>query len=933
MKQDRWWVFALVAGLCLLSFARGVWGLGEQSLWWDESLSHYRATQPFSFILTNQILIPSGETCASSTDNHPPLYFMLLRMMVLVAGDSEFSLRFLSLLAGVLLIPLLYQCGRRLSGQAGGVFAAMLGTFSPLYLWYQQEARPYMPVTWLGLFSFYALNRLLSGWTHKRHALIWSVWYVLAVAAMLLTHYHAFFLLAAQAVIVLAWLLLRQTARRWPWLILFAVVGAVALPVAWWALRDVPIRASFPGYTFIPLGTLLIDVLRSFSVGPSAGSMPGMEWPGILAFVLAAVIVFVRRRSLPVRHAAAVLACFALPVAMIYAVSYVRPVYMNIRHLIFAAPFFQLFLALGAAQAWQTRARQWAAAGMGVLVVLMTISTWFYWTDPHYRKEDHRSWGDYLRRHVRPTDLVIVYPGLNEELYLYYASPQADWLGLPVWGGTPQDTIRYMEQALRTYDRVWVAESLTAHWASQGGLVTDWLNKNAQRTVLMHFDSSTTLVRVWAFRRGAPALKTFAPVWALHLDFDGRLNLLGLDAAPHIHAGQTLQLSMYWSAARPVEQDYRMTLALNDANGMEWAAVDYVPCEGVCPTSQWVPGPIVRDDVDLDLPPGIPPGRYQLRLSVYPADRSGPALAVYRPDDGTLQGLIVTVGEVEILPGGASRQTLPAGINKATWRDGGLRLSGYRYDSPDHLPGDVMVLHLYWQATRPLHSDRSFAVRLVDAGGAVVAEHGYPVSSRYPTSAWAKGEMIWEQYRLRIPAATPAGVYHLQLAADKSSWRWATLGTLTVAESGVQREFTPPAMQHVLGLNFGNQIELLGYDLESDAVQPGGTVVYTLYWRALSEIELDYTVFNHLVAGDGQVWGRWDGPPRDGARPTSRWVPGEVIADPRRVPVAPEAPNVAVQPFVGLYDPLTMQRLPVYDAHGQVIADHAILEQVIINKQ
>ena len=48
----------VIVALCLVSFVRGAYRLGEQSMWWDESLSHYRATQPIPFILSNQIMDP-----------------------------------------------------------------------------------------------------------------------------------------------------------------------------------------------------------------------------------------------------------------------------------------------------------------------------------------------------------------------------------------------------------------------------------------------------------------------------------------------------------------------------------------------------------------------------------------------------------------------------------------------------------------------------------------------------------------------------------------------------------------------------------------------------------------------------------------------------------------------------------------------------------
>jgi mannosyltransferase len=118
-------------------------------MWWDESLSLQRAQGSVTQILSNQIEFTGGAT----TDQHPPFYFLLLRGMVLLAGDSDTVLRFPSALFSSLLVPLLYVMGCRLRNRRTGFLAASLGTLSPFLLWYAQEIRMYTLVTFLGLLS------------------------------------------------------------------------------------------------------------------------------------------------------------------------------------------------------------------------------------------------------------------------------------------------------------------------------------------------------------------------------------------------------------------------------------------------------------------------------------------------------------------------------------------------------------------------------------------------------------------------------------------------------------------------------------------------------------------------------------------------------------------------------------------------------------
>jgi mannosyltransferase len=195
-----WVVQGLLVAILGLAFLRGVYGLGRDSLWWDESLSHYRAIQDVPFILSNRIILEDGINQAVTTDNHPPLYFFILSFTVRLMGDSEFALRFPSLAFAVLCAALLYVWGKRMFGLEAGLLAALMGAFSPLYLWYAQEARPYTAGTFWGLLAMVSLGRALE--SADRRGARWWLLYVCSTAAMLYTHYLSFLLLPVHGVIL-----------------------------------------------------------------------------------------------------------------------------------------------------------------------------------------------------------------------------------------------------------------------------------------------------------------------------------------------------------------------------------------------------------------------------------------------------------------------------------------------------------------------------------------------------------------------------------------------------------------------------------------------------------------------------------------------------------------------------------------------------------
>ena len=88
---------------------------------------------------------------------------------------------------------------------------------------------------------------------------------------------------------------------------------------------------------------------------------------------------------------------------------------------------------------------------------------------------------------------------------------------------------------------------------------------------------------------------------------------------------------------------------------------------------------------------------------------------------------------------------------------------------------------------------------------------------------------------------------------------------------------------------------------------------------------MNYKVFRHLVGPDGRFYGQVDSVPQEWASPTSSWLPGEIILDDCEIEVAIDAPpgNYALE--VGMYDPDTMQRLPVFRRGGSRLEEDRFL--------
>ena len=134
------------------------------------------------------------------------------------------------------------------------------------------------------------------------------------------------------------------------------------------------------------------------------------------------------------------------------------------------------------------------------------------------------------------------------------------------------------------------------------------------------------------------------------------------------------------------------------------------------------------------------------------------------------------------------------------------------------------------------------------------------------------------------------------------------------------RVFSLPPLQRPLGVDFGEEIQLAGYDLE----QVGDALRLTLWWQALQSPQADYTVFVHLLDLDTEdIVVQSDAMPWGGAYPTSWWAAGEVVSETVTLPLE-GVPSGTYQLAMGLYD-LTVTRLQAIGPDGQRLPDDRVI--------
>ena len=137
------------------------WELGRQSMWLDE-LYTFNATA----------YGPINAIGATSRDTNPPLFYVLQSLSLMALGRSEWAMRALSAVAGVLATGVMYLAGAKLLNRRTGAWAAAMFAVSLIAVRYAQEARMYSLVMVIAALELWLFGRLLERPTVTRAVLL-----------------------------------------------------------------------------------------------------------------------------------------------------------------------------------------------------------------------------------------------------------------------------------------------------------------------------------------------------------------------------------------------------------------------------------------------------------------------------------------------------------------------------------------------------------------------------------------------------------------------------------------------------------------------------------------------------------------------------------------------------------------------------------------
>ncbi|MBC7815009.1 MAG: glycosyltransferase family 39 protein [Burkholderiales bacterium] len=417
----------IVALITLLAAGLRVYNLGDKSLTLDESKVYWTSQASLTDILTQSNFSFSG----------PPLYLLLIRVVSDSLNDSEFVLRLVSCIAGILAVPSMYLLARRFTSRDAAYFAALLVAVSLNQVYYSQQLREYSLAFLLSIWIVLLFHEFLRQANWKNAAKLSAV-IVLGIASQ---YGIALLLLSLNLIVAGLWLrpalddgaarINRPLLLRW---IVIQIVGlAVSLLMYVLLLRNQLLPGGVGG------GGYLADAywdgtIRSLLWLIFFQTYQILDFPFVfssLFLLLFGVGLFSVWRIRPNRVA---LWLLLLPLLLTFIAALFRLYpYHGHRHTIFLTPMLYVAAALGFEMLTRMKFASalrpaFSALMLGAMFVPALFHTGLYVISEGY--ENIRPLVDILRRDfdAEGGDRLYVGCAVDEALKYYYPDYQTEWI-------------------------------------------------------------------------------------------------------------------------------------------------------------------------------------------------------------------------------------------------------------------------------------------------------------------------------------------------------------------------------------------------------------------------------------------------------------------------------------------------------------------------
>jgi 4-amino-4-deoxy-L-arabinose transferase-like glycosyltransferase len=933
----------LLIFILLLACGIRLFHLDTQSIWFDEGWSAYAAEQPTLLDAWN------------ADQTNPPLYYVLVNLAARGFGTSEFSLRYVSLLMGMLAVALSYRLGKevtaerqrsrgaeRNSGRTGdGISAALMVAFTPLMWWAAQEARMYTLLAVLVLIAALAWEYLRNGGSRWAWRALW-----LAELALLYAHNTGpIIVLWLNAVTLLLWLT-RRSLRQPDWRVWIAgQIGVGLLYLPYFIGRFLLLPGANDAIRSTP--PVSLDLLRQLwqSLWTGPWSMVDQEpiITGLSWIMLVLVLVSIAWRRAGARwlivHTALLTGGLLLGLSVL-------GTDMHSRYLVMIVPLLLSAVSFGRpALSHQPPATSYQLPATSVITSsssssLVTRHSSPPISSPHHPITSSSSSSSLVTRHsfwaisyqlsaislVLITCLIALNTATTNPRYQHddargMVQHYAETLGagdtVLTWSYAERYELRYywerlgVQAQLVTLPEGADMETILPLLPTSGAVARNvWFTQRADyRGMLGCLLGDGQVQEPEGFRVFGMENETYVQATVPQVDmqpFEARVGDIGqitsIGGLRPARVNQFECVSMEIELLQPLPADLQAQVYLaQNVDGqrvmLSWAYSTFADHRQR--TSRMMqPGERLQAYALIKPPYGLPEGDYSVYLRIYDdgQQRSG-----YPLQQGDTPAVID-------LPIGTW-----AGRGGVNWRATGRRESlherqtgmypvlestGFNYGDTNTtglIPvrnGDLQIVQLWWDAL----ASAPQPLTLTGEGWSVTI----PVPD-YPRV----DDVLLDIRRFQIPLEAGAGEAELRLPGGQVVGRYQIENIPAIDEE--------PAVENRLEAAFPNVGRLVGYTLPAVEADLSQLFAVNLVWQAAEASDISYTVFLQLIDTEGNVIAQSDMIPVNGTRPTTGWRSGEYILDEHLLQWNDRARTGSARLIVGLYDANTGERVRLLD--------------------
>ncbi len=617
LKRVRPGELGLATAICLLAFGVRVPALAASNLGFDGGLAVALARMPIVDLLD-----------LSTRDVHPPLFSLVLKIWLRLAGPSLATATWSSLACGVLAVAAAWWIGRALVSARAGTVMALLLALNPLAVHDGMAVRDFVVLVPAVLLTTGLLLSELPGTARfaRRRLILFALLYVVMALSSV---YFVVIAVAHAAGLVL----LRRSLRPW----LFAAApGCVAFAI-WAAILAVRIgpvllAGSRPTEGVAPDLWTLISVLFTAIAGglivesPISGFQTWLllaVWGGTLAVYQrirgregsgTPNLVFTSSRALGI----AALVGFCVSVLSIAtAVTFWLNEPVPGRYALIPLPF--AIVLVGYAFDIAARANRASATVLAILAITPLAAGLLPANQPAPLPAsfwDPVGMVDRLDRDTLNDDRILFISLEQAGYYAAMTQRPRPWAVVPVGpayleGNLVANSARRAAQLTSVPGRVWLV-------LYQGGiaprhrLVRDALYARAFPSG--DVDLADSKILLYAVP-GPPTIKLSSATIA---DYS-LVQLESIVKSGDVEPGSTIGLTLTWNAKGPLDRSYRAFAHLLNDRGEKIGQWDSVPADETRPTNQWRPDETIVDRRGL-LVPWDASGRLAVAVGLYADD-------------------------------------------------------------------------------------------------------------------------------------------------------------------------------------------------------------------------------------------------------------------------------------------------------------------------